>query len=282
MTNGKMSHPGPSGNPTPTDRMHSAPELRRLAIIGAQGQMGGLFASHCKNLGLDVDCLDRPLLENDLEQAIPAADLVLLAVPVPAMEEILARVAPLMRQGAILADVGSVKVAPLRDMRKAWGGPIVGTHPLFGPNPPEEASIAVVPGDSAAGKAADEDACLAVEALIEKMGFRYFRTTAEEHDNAVAQIQGLNFVTTVSYLAALAKQPEIERFLTPSFQRRLEAAQKMLTQDAELFTTLFEQNPYGQDAVRRFRNFLHIAAGGDMDLLVQQASWWWKDIDTIS
>ena len=108
------------------------------------------------------------------------------------------------------------------------------------------------------------------------LGFDPFYTTADTHDAAVAQIQGLNFVTTLAYLATLAQQPEIEDFLTPSFRRRLDAAESLMNRDAEMFTGLFEANPYGQDAVRRFRNFLHVAAGGDVDLLVDHARWWWR------
>lgn len=265
-----------------TEGIQPVPAFGCVAIVGARGKMGGLFAERCREAGLDVRTLDRPLLAEDIARDIPDADLVMISVPVPVSGEVTATMAPHMKDGAVLADLGSVKVTPLMDMCKIYRGPIVGTHPLFGPEPPEQARVAVMPGGSEVGQEADGAACEAVEALMQTLGFSCFRTTPEAHDDAVAQIQGLNFVTTVSYLAALARQPEIENFLTPSFQRRLEAAQKMLTQDAELFTTLFEQNPYGQDAVRRYRNFLHVAAGGDMDLLVQHARWWWKDTDDDS
>ena len=93
----------------------------------------------------------------------------------------------------------------------------------------------------------------------------------------MAQIQGLNFATTVAYLAALSRQDELRRFLTPSFRRRLKAAEKMLTEDADLFATLFEANPYSQEAVRRYRNYLQAAASGDVEVLVERGKWWWRD-----
>ncbi len=242
-------------------------------MVAARGQMGGLFVSRCRAAGLEVRELDRPLTPEGVAAGVAGVDLVLLAVPVPAVAAVAELCAATMRPPQILADLASVKVAPVAQMLGAYAGPVVGTHPLFGPEPPSDARVAVMPGRP--GEAADETACAAVEALMTQLGFAPFRSTPEEHDRAVAQIQGLNFVTTVSYLAALAQQEGLEKFLTPSFQRRLEAAEKMLTLDAELFTILFETNPYGQDAVRRFRNFLHVAAGGDMDLLVQRARWWW-------
>ena len=42
------------------------------------------------------------------------------------------------------------------------------------------------------------------------------------------------------------------------------------------FTALFEANPYSHEVVRNYRNFLNIAAGGDIDLLVRRAEAWWS------
>ncbi len=249
--------------------------IESVLVVGGKGQMGALFAARCREAGLTVLDLDRPLTGAALRGAVPQVDLVLLAVPVPAVEEVAARCAELMRPPQILADLASVKIVPMAGMLAAYAGPVVGTHPLFGPEPPEEARVAVMPGRAA--NAEDREACDEVQEFMRRLGFAPFLSSPEEHDRAVAMIQGLNFVTTVSYLAALARQEGISRYLTPSFHRRLDSAEKMLTTDAELFTTLFETNPFGQDAVRHFRNFLHIAAGGDVDLLVHRAQWWWSE-----
>jgi prephenate dehydrogenase len=67
--------------------------------------------------------------------------------------------------------------------------------------------------------------------------------------------------------------------MTPSFSRRLEAARKMLLEDASLFSSIFEANAHSQDVVRHFRSFLNLAAAGDLDILVEKASWWWRETD---
>jgi prephenate dehydrogenase len=69
----------------------------------------------------------------------------------------------------------------------------------------------------------------------------------------------------------------IDKFLTPSFQRRLDSAHKMLTEDTDLFETISESNPHLQETVRQFTSFLNIAAGGDLDLLAEHARWWWRN-----
>ncbi len=240
-----------------------------VAIAGASGQMGGLFRARAEALGLPVLPLHRDLSEESLA-ALPGCPLVILSVPVPAMEAVLARVVPHLAPGAVLADLCSVKAVPLAQMLEAYPGPVVGAHPLFGPVIPEgfEPRVAVVEGR-------DPSAAAAFSALMEAMGFIPFSCTAEEHDRAVAMVQGLNYTTTVAYLAAMRHDPGFARFVTPSFNRRLDSAHKMLTADKDLFRILAETNPFSQEAVRLFSSYLSLAAGGDTDLLASRALDWW-------
>ncbi len=253
--------------------------ISTVAIVGARGGMGRLYAGRCALAGIEVIALDRPLTDAALADAAGRADCVMLSIPVPAMAEVCLRAARFMRPGTILADLCSVKTAPLRDMLAAYDGPVVGTHPLFGPGwvESDDARVAVMPGREDCE--ADEDALERIWSWTEAMGFSPFRTTPGEHDQAMAYFQGLNFVTSVAYLAQQAGNESLAPFVTPSFKRRLEAARKLLLEDAELFTILFEANPYSQDAVRNYKNYLNVAAGGDVDLLVQRAAKWWAAQD---
>ncbi len=113
----------------------NSPSISSIAIVGARGGMGRLFAARCRAAGLAVREMGRPLTPEKVAEAVAGADMVLLSVPVTATGDVARCVAPHMKKGAILADVGSVKVMPVQDMLSAYGGPVVGTHPLFGPNP---------------------------------------------------------------------------------------------------------------------------------------------------
>lgn len=245
-----------------------------ILIVGAEGRMGRLIAERAAQAGIRVRGVDRPLTPDALADGARGADMVLLCVPVGALAEVSRLCARAMGDDQILADICSVKVRPVADMRAAHAGPVVGTHPLFGPDPSTgDDRVAVV-------EAGDAAAARAVSAFIEALGFTPFLTSAEEHDEAMASIQGLNFVTTVAYLATLSHRPELEKFVTPSFKRRLDAARKMLTEDSALFSAVMEANPSTQDTVRKYRSLLNIAAGGDIDLLCQRANWWWWRHDT--
>ncbi len=257
--------------------MQPGQDMTRVAIVGARGQMGALFVRALHKAGLTVATLDRPYTDAALRDGLAKAQLVILSVPVPAMRAVAEQIAPFLEPGAILADVCSVKVRPLEQMLSAYKGPVVGTHPLFGPVIPEGFTprVAITPGRSFPND--EGGAAEAVARVFASAGFETFASTAEEHDRAMACVQGLNFITTVAYLAAARQTPGIENFLTPSFERRLEAARKMLTQDRELFQLISEDNPFLQETVRQFTAYLDLAAGGDLDLLSARASWWWRD-----
>jgi prephenate dehydrogenase len=245
--------------------------IESIAVIGGKGQMGQLFLDLCRESGVRGLPFDKPL-NGSAAELIPSFDLVLIAVPIDAMAPVLAEIGPYLREEQILADLCSVKVAPMRQMMEAHSGPVVGTHPLFGPTGPDTGEVRV-----AVAEARGRDAFDAVHELCTRMGLSPFETTDEEHDRVMAFVQGLNFVTTIAYFSCTASQEEIGKFMTPSFQRRLDAAVKMITKDSDMFETIFETNPFSQDSVRRFRDHLQVAAGGDINLLTELARRWWSE-----
>ncbi len=247
---------------------------KNIVIVGSKGRMGAYFLRRLQKLeAYEVHGIDVPLQCEHIQKACAKAHLVLLCVPAHAMAEVLQRITPHMAKTCILADITSVKVQALATMQKYWSGSVVGTHPLFG-NKPQRGND--LPVTIVQDERAKEEATIFVEQLFQHMGCRTFRATAQDHDKAMAAIQNLNFITSLAYFAALAHDESLLPYLTPSFKRRQDAAHKLLTEDAELFAGLYEANPYSQQLVRKYSKFLQIAAGGDIDLLVNRASWWWE------
>lgn len=255
---------------TEEERKLAAPG--RTAIVGSRGRMGAMLLARAREAGLDVTGVDQPLTPEALKRALAGADLALVCVPAAVFEEVAAKVTAKLAPGTVLADITSVKERPLRQMERLWPGPVVGTHPLFGPSsaPGADLPVAVV-----AGKNAEERHLARVEGFFAALGCRHFRCSAATHDRAMARIQNTNFITNLAYFALLAGEEELLPFLTPSFERRKAAAAKMLTEDAELFGGLFEANAHSHEAVRQYRKMLNVAAGGDIDLLCRRAAWWW-------
>ena len=91
-----------------------------------------------------------------------------------------------------------------------------------------------------------------------------------------ARVQNMNFITNLAYFAPGWQGRKTCCPTSPSFRRRLHAAEKMLTEDGTMFTGLFEANPYSHEAVRQYRKMPNAAAAGDIELLCRRAQWWWK------
>ena len=126
------------------------PLIGRLVVVGL-GLIGGSFAKGLRESGLcrevvgvDLDPQSRKLAvelgvvdrcEEDLAAACVGADVIQLAVPILAMEKLLARLAQLDLGAAVLTDVGSAKGNVVRCARKVFGNMpsrFVPGHPIAG------------------------------------------------------------------------------------------------------------------------------------------------------
>jgi prephenate dehydrogenase len=136
--------------------------------------------------------------------------IVVLCAPVPAVLRLLGPISRVMRDGAVLTDVGGVKrpiVAAAR-ARVRRGVSFVGAHPMFGgekggyaaarPDAWREGVVAVCT-DSAS-----PSAVAAVARLHRALGARVVFCTAAEHDAAVAAISHLPYLLA-SALALTAR-----------------------------------------------------------------------------
>ena len=124
------------------------PAFERVAVLGL-GLLGGSVALAAKQRGVAArvvgatrraDVLEEALRRGaideagDFESAARGADLVVLGMPIFAMGEVTRRIAPVLDEGALVTDVGSVKAA-LADTLPGLlprGVHYVGAHPMAG------------------------------------------------------------------------------------------------------------------------------------------------------
>ena len=108
-----------------------------VAIAAKHKKLAGLVASYdasktareeAKSLSLgDVVC-------DDILSCIDEADLVILAVPVGAMQSVMIAIADGLKQGAVITDTGSTKASVIRDVKPhvPQGVHFIASHPLAG------------------------------------------------------------------------------------------------------------------------------------------------------
>jgi len=129
--------------------MSGAPVVDKLALLGigligssvARAARRGNAASHIAVYDSSQDVLARAAtlgfadsIHENIEDAVRDADLVIMAAPVGAYGGLAKAMAPVLKQGAIVSDVGSVKSAVLRDAGPfiPSGVHFIPAHPISG------------------------------------------------------------------------------------------------------------------------------------------------------
>ncbi len=180
--------------------------------------------------------------------SVAQADVVLIAAPVSSFEQVVSEIADTCKSGALIVDVGSVKVVPSDIMRRLLPShvDIVATHPLFGPQSArtgiEGLKIAVCPirGRRHARLAAF---------LRKALGLKVILTTPEDHDREAAVVQGL---THLIAKVLLRMGPLPTRMTTKSFDLLSEAISMVQHDAPEVFDAIEKANPYAETVRRRF------------------------------
>lgn len=207
------------------------PIIDRLVVVGL-GLIGGSFAKGVRESGLcrevvgvDLDARSRQLAvelgvvdrcEEDLALACQGADVIQLAVPILAMERMLALLAPLDLGDAVLTDVGSAKGNVVRAAQQAFGRMpprFVPGHPIAGSEQSGvEASnaalfrrhkVILTPLDET-----DPAALLLVNRLWSALGADVEHMQVERHDEVLAATSHLPHLLAFGLVDSLAKRNE--------------------------------------------------------------------------
>ncbi|CAM3196843.1 prephenate dehydrogenase/arogenate dehydrogenase family protein [Pseudomonas floridensis] len=209
----------------------TGPLIGRLVVVGL-GLIGGSFAKGVRESGLcrevvgvDLDPQSRELAvelgvvdrcEEDLAAACCGADVIQLAVPILAMEKLLALLAPLDLGSAVLTDVGSAKGNVVRAARLAFGqmpSRFVPGHPIAGS---EQSGVEA----SNAGlfrrhkviltplAETDVDAVALVDRLWSALGADVEHMQVERHDEVLAATSHLPHLLAFGLVDSLAKRNE--------------------------------------------------------------------------
>ncbi|MBF0676431.1 bifunctional prephenate dehydrogenase/3-phosphoshikimate 1-carboxyvinyltransferase [Pseudomonas sp.] len=208
-----------------------APVLERLVVVGL-GLIGGSFAKGLREKGLfrEVVGVDRNVescrlavelgvvdrCEEDLATACRGADVIQLAVPILALEKVLAQLATFDLGHAVLTDVGSAKGNVLRAAREAFGGvPVrfVPGHPIAGSERSgvtaadgwlfRRHKVILTPPDGV-----DSEALLLIERLWRTLGADVEQMDVEHHDQVLAATSHLPHMLAYTLVDSLAKRHE--------------------------------------------------------------------------
>ena len=228
----------------------TVPRHKKLGLVGlgAFGQFAAeKLSGHFEIVATDaadrsVDAARLGIAWGSLADAA-ALPYVLLAVPVQSFVEVLEQIRAVVRPGALVIDVASVKITPLREMERLLPDSveILGTHPMFGPQSAasglRDHRIAVCPVRT-------ERLDAARSFLHNELGLKVYVCDAETHDREIAHTQALaQFVGRA--LAMLDESASPIR--TPGYDHFREVAETVGRDTWELFAAIQNLNPYASE-----------------------------------
>lgn len=229
--------------------------MKTLGLIGL-GQFGQLAAKHLKD---HFDVLAADAADDAAQTAAAlgvsfgtideaaAREIVIVAVPVRAMRQVFTQIASRLTPGALVIDVGSVKMLPSQWMAELLPAHVdlVATHPLFGPQSAKTGlaglRLVVCP---IRGERAET-----VAQFGRDLGLTVTVTSPEEHDREMAYVQALTHLIGRSLVNLNIPDEQLK---TPSYQHLLELCGLIGSDTFELFTAIQTQNPYASEIAEAF------------------------------
>ncbi|EKO3591717.1 bifunctional chorismate mutase/prephenate dehydrogenase [Vibrio metschnikovii] len=234
------------------------PELRSVVIIGGHGQLGRLFARMFDLSGYQVKVLGSQDWHR-ADELLHDAGLVVVTVPIDLTVGVIEKLNQLPSD-CILCDLTSIKSKPLAAMLKVHSGPVVGLHPMFGPDVPSLAKQVIVYCD---GRGVEQYQWLLDQFAI--WGASLCAIDAQEHDQGMTLIQALRHFTSFVYGLHLSKvNPNIEQLLklsSPIYRLELAMVGRLFGQDPNLYADIILSSQENIEMISRFQDSLEQAVG---------------------
>ena len=230
----------------------------KIAVYG-MGRFGSFWASLLEK-SFDVSGFSRSLREfpegvKKIEEGqLGDYDVVFLCCAISAVEDVLKRISPRLKHDAVVIDTCSVKVEPVRLMKKYLPETcgIIATHPMFGPDSGSKGVKGLpmvyypVRDINGSGFFWNE--------VFHEMGLVIHRMTPDEHDEEAAFTQGItHFIGRVLKELDLKDSP----IATLGYRKLQEIVEQTCNDPLQLFLDLQNYNPHTSEMRTQLKKALH-------------------------
>ena len=235
----------------------------KAAVIGI-GLIGGSFALTLKDKGIceevigvdnsernrakavELGLVDRTL---PLDEAIPAADLIVLATPVDSIPLLAVKVLNKVDQQVVI-DMGSTKQELCEVIAQhPRRGRFVATHPMWGTeySGPEAAVHDGFEGRTVVlcdGAESDPDALKLVEDIYRKIGMPIKYMSSEEQDTHTAYVSHISHITSFALALTVLEKEREEEHIFDLAGGGFESTVRLAKSSPETWAPIFMQNKY--------------------------------------
>lgn len=246
--------------------------LGDVVIVGGEGKLGGLFSQMLTLSGYQVKVLDKDDWAS-AAQMFEGAGLVIVTVPISITCELIRDKLSSLPNDCILADLTSVKTEPVKAMLAAHSGPVVGLHPMFGPDVGSLAKQVVV---VCHGRDSDKYQWLLEQ--IQIWGARLVEAEPEKHDKAMQLVQAMRHFSSFVYGLNLYKEEadigSLLQFSSPIYRLELAMVGRLFAQSPELYADIIFAQKESMHAIGdyldNYSQALSLLRAGDRDAFVAQ------------
>ena len=235
----------------------------KAAVIGI-GLIGGSFALTLKDKGIceevigvdnsernrakavELGLVDRTL---PLDEAIPAADLIVLATPVDSIPLLAVKVLNKVDRQVVI-DMGSTKQELCEVIAQhPRRGRFVATHPIWGTeySGPEAAVHDGFEGRTVVlcdGAESDPDALKLVEDIYRKIGMPIKYMSSEEQDTHTAYVSHISHITSFALALTVLEKEREEEHIFDLAGGGFESTVRLAKSSPETWAPIFMQNKY--------------------------------------
>jgi chorismate mutase/prephenate dehydrogenase len=225
------------------------PECKKVVVVGGKGQLGAIFVDLFQRSDYQVAILEQNDWPNS-DAILAEAGLVIVAVPIHLTSMVIRHLNNLPKN-CILADLTSIKESPLFEMKKVHAGPIVGLHPMFGPDVTSLIKQTII---SCEGRYPEQYQWLLQQ--FEVWGAKIYPVQAHEHDEAMSMVQVMRHFSTIAYgYHLMSEGADLEKLVamsSPIYRLELIMVGRLFAQDPCLYADIIFANKDNVGMMKRF------------------------------
>ena len=227
------------------------PQCKKVVVVGGEGQLGQVFVDLFNRSNYQVVTLEEKDWLNS-ETILQDSSVVIVAVPIRLTNEIIQQLNNLPND-CILADVTSIKEQPLVEMLKIHPGPVVGLHPMFGPDVSGLIKQTVIVCE---GRSPENYQWLLDQFQV--WGAKIYPVNAKAHDQAMGMVQVMRHFSTIAYgyhlMAEGADISQLVEMSSPIYRLELVMVGRLFAQNPILYSDIIFSN---RDNIAMMKRFAH-------------------------
>jgi len=248
---------------------------KKITIIGGSGGLGRIFTRFFKKHGFDVTLMARNeerlkkvsqevgvKYELNLQKSVSNADIVMVSIPIRSTPEMIEKVAPYLKENALIFDITSLKYEVVKSLRKVQERyPIncISLHPMFGPGI-EDLKNFVMLYLKIGGTDLYESITNELFSLFKKEGLKITETTLDFHDMMIALTLGVPHMFNILFLNLIkeSNQPldELMKYTGTTFLLQKLFAENIIQKEVEMLGEIQMDNLQFQKILELFEHLL--------------------------